>query len=366
MTASVVDLLVVRTAATLLARGYEIFASEGVDTSNWRVLAPTRILLKFLATMLGDNAALQAYFVRSGFLSQATGAWLKVLAWEVYGVDAPEATHAAPTVTLMNAGGGRYFPAAGDLTVKSAVSGQTYHSTDAVALVPGGPYVVSFVADAGGSEGSVGANEIDTMVTTLLGVSIVSSTAAVGTDEPSPEDIRTLCRATLGALSPNGPPDAYDYVARTIALSGTPEVTRTRVIHDSDTGDVIAYLGGTGGGVSSTAVALVQTAFERWAAPLCITPEAVTGVGLAVDVTAIVTGDGIPATYVDAATAAVSALIAAATTGVTRTMLIGALTSAATALGATNIEVGILAPAASIVLADDEFAIEGTITIGVV
>src|SRR5690606_21310682 len=111
------------------------------------------------------------------------------------------------------------------------------------------------VADEAGSGSSVGADEIDELVTTFLGVEIASSTAAVGTDEPDPETIREQCRATTGALSPNGPPDAYEFVVRESSLTGVTEITRAKATGDSDTGTGDVIVASASGAVSSGSVA---------------------------------------------------------------------------------------------------------------
>jgi hypothetical protein len=116
-------------------------------------------------------------------------------------------------------------------------------------------------------------------------------------DEQSPDDIEEQCNATLGALSPNGPPDAYEYVVRNPELTGVTDITRAATVDDSDTGDVTVYVAGPSGAVAGASVTAAQAAVETWATPLCITPTVVNATGVTVNVTATIAGDDIPGDF---------------------------------------------------------------------
>jgi hypothetical protein len=144
---------------------------------------------------------------------------------------------------------------------------------------------MTVVADESGSDSGASIGEIDTMVTTLLGVTVANTTAAVGLDEESTASIVDGARNKLAALSPNGPADAYDYVAKNSTLTGTTAVTRTRTVADSATGDVTVYLAGPAGAVGAADVTLVEAAITTWAAPLCITPTVTNATNVTVAIT---------------------------------------------------------------------------------
>ncbi len=288
MTIQVSALTAVITAAQYFARGLELAAAYALPVTTWRAGDPTRTLYQFAAEMLGERDGTVAEFIKAGWLSSAEDDWLEVLAYETFGVTKTAAGYATPTVTVTNAGGGYYDPAAGDLTFKSTESGVTYHTTSGP-LVGGAPGVLSagvtatfeLVADTAGSTGSSGIDEIDTMVTQLDGVVVVSSTASLANDAQSDEELREACRATLGSLSPSGPRDAYEYVALTPALTGETGVTRARAV-TSGPGAVTVYLAGPSGAVTGAAVDAVQDAIDRWATPLTVTATAVSADALAV------------------------------------------------------------------------------------
>jgi hypothetical protein len=312
---SVSALFSVETVARWFARGLEVGQALGLATSSWRDGDPTQTAYYFIAEALGSLEGTKSEFIKAGFLSSAVEAavasgdstWLKILALEVYGVEAVEATYATPTLELTNSGARLFEIAAGDITVKSSTSGKTFHNTTAATLTPvgtsqisdtEGPVVsIDFVADEAGSDSSVAEDEIDEIVTTMLNVAITASTVALATDEQSPEAIAEQCRATLGALSPNGPPDAYEYVVRNPGLTGVTDITRAHTVDDSDTGDVTVYVAGPSGAVAGASITAAQDAVEEWATPHCITPTVVNATGVTVNVTATITGDDIPAGF---------------------------------------------------------------------
>lgn len=359
------DLYIVQSLGTLLARGLQLASDLGLPVTTWQTGDPTRTLYYYQAEVLAAREDITAEFVRSAALSSARGAWLKILAKELYGVTPVEATYLTTTVTLTNTKGGYYNIGAGDLTFSSSTSGKTYRNTSTGLFA--GPSVVVFdvIADEPGSDSNVLTNEIDTLVTPLVGVVVTSSFAAVAVDEQSEESIREQCRATLGALSPNGPADAYEFVARSPALTGTDEVTKAKSYGSSSTGTVTIAVAGPLGSVSGGAVALVQTAILRWATPLCITPTTVNATEHAVSIEMTYEGDGIPAGFASDAEDVLTALVDATPIAgtITRSQLTSAVDNYARSLGATNVSVVCLFPAADIVLPASNVAVAGTITV---
>lgn len=287
MPVSLASLLIQETKDAIYATALSIAAAVGLPVSSWQAGDPTRSLYHLEAETLSSLESVVVGYISSGFLDFATGDWLKILAKQVFNVDVPPATFATTDVVLTNGGGGVYDIEPGDLTFKSSLSGKTYHNTTGghLASGPGTTLTITVIADEAGSASSAGATEIDTLVTTLLGVTCSNATAAVGTDEQSEDTTRQQCRDKLGSLSPNGPKDAYAYVARNSALTGTSAVTRVRVFASSDTGDVTYYVAGPSGGVSGPDLAKVQAAVARWATPLCITATGFSANGVVVPVT---------------------------------------------------------------------------------
>lgn len=292
-----------QTADEWLTYGLGLARIVGLPVDSWRVGDPTRSLYKYVAEALATRDEQDAEFVKAGFLSTAEGDWLTVHAAEVFGIDRDEATYAAPTITITNSGGGRYPLAAGDLTVQATSTGKTYHNTDdhvdpGDILEGGATITFTLIADEAGSASAVIADEIDTIVSpALLGCAIDSSTAATATDGQSDDELQDDCEDTLGALSPNGPADAYNSVVRNSELTGVTEITRSASSEDTADGTVTVYVAGPSGAVSGAAVTAAQAAVRIWAEPLTITATVQSVSEAPRALTATISGDDIPADF---------------------------------------------------------------------
>lgn len=290
MTVSLATLLVQETKAAIYSTALGVATAIGLPVTTWQAGDPTRSLYHVTSELIATLEAVVVGYIQSGFLDYATGDWLKILADQVYGVTVPPATAATTDVLLTNTGGGVYTIEAGDLTFKNSANGKTYRNTTGGTLpakvgATNGELTVTVVADELGSGSSAGAGEIDALVTTLLRVTCSNPTAAVGTDEQDESVTRVQCRERLGRLSPNGPKEAYNDVARDPDLTGTSAVTRVRSYADSDTGDVTVYLASGSGALAEPDRLLVEDAILTWATPLCITPSVQSAVEVVVPIT---------------------------------------------------------------------------------
>jgi uncharacterized phage protein gp47/JayE len=269
-------------------KALEVAEIFGVPVTSWQPGDPTRSLYHVLSEQLYNEELVIAAYVASGFLDFASGDWLTLLAKQVFNVDRTEATQATCSVLMTNNGGALFESlAAGDVTFKNTTTGKTYTNTSGGTLAsgPGTTLAVDVQADEAGSDSSAGIGDIDDLVTTLLNVTVANTTVAIGVDEEDDEALRARCRNKLGSLSPNGPADAYDYVALTPSLTGTTNVTRSRTIADSATGDVTQYYAGPSGAVAGADVTLVNAAIQEWALPLCITHTGTSAANVVVAVT---------------------------------------------------------------------------------
>lgn len=288
MSVSLATLLVQETKSRIYETALGVATAIGLPVSSWQVGDPTRALFHVESELLATLEAVVVGYIQSGFLDYATGTWLEILAEQVYGVVVPDATFATTDVVMTNGGGGLYAGIdPGDITFKSTISGKTFTNITGGTLAsgPGTTLTVTVRADEPGSDSSVGSGEIDDLVTGYLGVTVTNPIAAIGVDKQDEYTTRQQCRDKLGALSPNGPKEAYAFVARNAALTGTSAVTRVRVYGDSSNGNVTVYLAGPSGGISATDRALVETAILKYATPLTITPTVLASVDVVVPVT---------------------------------------------------------------------------------
>jgi Baseplate J-like protein len=283
-------LFVAETKEKILAKGLQIATALGVDTTTWSDGDPTLTDFWFISELLELLEQIVAVFTKSGFLSSAEGDWLKVVLYESFGVEVSDATRASCLATLTNAGGGQWTITPGSITAKNTTTGKTFRNVTSgnpgtlfgVGAVCSG---IEFVADEPGSASNTAVGELDELVTVMRGVTIANTTVAIAIDEPSVEQQRQLGRDKLGALSPNGPADAYNSVAKNPKLTGTTDITDARTYGDNDAGDVTVYLRGSSGAVTEPVRALAEAAIVKNAVPLTITPAVLSATNKVVPVT---------------------------------------------------------------------------------
>lgn len=372
MTISIDTLFSSETIDSLYRTGLQLFRSVGILVTSWRTGDPTATNLYFLCEALAKRDVVAEQFIRSGFLSTAKGDWKRLVAKEVYGVNAGEASYSTPTCTLANSQGGLYPIEPGDITVKSSLSNVTFHNTNSPILQPGPgtTCILELECDVAGSDGTVGANEIDNLLTPLIGVSIASSTAAVGLDEQDETSLQDECDATLGALSPNGPGDAYRKVALDVDLTGAAEVVRAATSGDTTDGTTTVWLASATGGVAPESVTAVQAAVDIWATPQCITPTAASATEIPYSVAGVLTGADLPADYETLSLTALQLLTRRgriSTTEqpfkITLTAIEAAIHDAMVVAGASNVGVALSLPAADVTLSDGQVATLADVTV---
>lgn len=363
------------TKAEIYARGLQIGAALGLPVTTWQPGDPTRSDYHFISELLELCEAFVVELAKSAVLDEAEDEWLIVKAEQDFGVTAIPATYAATSCTLTNSGGGRYPSlVVGSVTAKNTATGKTFRNVTGGSLIGVGATIsLDFVADEAGSGSTSAAGEIDALVTGLRGVTITNPAAAIGVDKESDPALRTRCREKLGALSPNGPRDAYAYVAKSSDLTGSTEVTDARVYDDADTGDVRVFLRGASGAVSGAAVTAVTTAILRYAAPLCITPVVESATNQTVAITYqlwLYSADSREVSEIeDAVETALEAMFAARpiggdiiTPGDPGAVYLRLIESTIRGVSPYAFRVELSLPAADVELDDDEVAVLGVVT----
>jgi len=286
------DLITVQTADDIFDAGLEAADDVGLPVTTWETGDPTRSQYWLIAEQIAAYETIVSCLVAGAFLDLAAADatrydWLVRLAEQQYSYTAGVATYASAAVVLTNGGGGYYDIKAGAVTLKSSTSGATYHNTTAGILTsgPGTTLSLTFEADEAGSASSAAPTEIDTLVTTMLGVTCSNALAAVGTDAEAAASIVANCQDKLATLSHCAPPGAYDYIAKQSAYTGISTITRTRTYGDSTTGVVTQYLATAAGGATAPEIAAVLAAHTRWTVGLCNTPSIATAVPLTIAIT---------------------------------------------------------------------------------
>lgn len=276
------DLITPSTTDDVKESLYETADLLGLNTTSWVSGSVLRTFMAIVAVVLAGFSSLVDTIARAGFLDTAVSGWLTLLARYVYAVERVEQTYGSGTVTLTNTGSGVFALDPGEFQVAHASTGKVYTNTAAIALGAFATVNVDVIALEGGTESNAAAGTLTDIQTSMADVTCTNAADIVATDEETDEDLRERCRDSLGALSPNGPAAAYEYVAKTPSLVGGAAITRVALGTPPGDGTLTVYLADADGVVSGGDVALVQAGFDEWATPSTATVTASSAVGVSV------------------------------------------------------------------------------------
>lgn len=238
---SLSQLLTAQTSDEVFAVFVQALVNLGVPANQWRSGGVASTILRVVSITFAGFTSLMVAALSAQFLPYATGDWLTLLAYYVYGTERTPASFASVPCTLTNTGGGIYNYAAGQFTVKQGPSGAnpaaTYTNQDAIALPAAGAQpstqTVTFVATVLGSAGNADPGDINTLVTSANGVSVTNAAAAIGTDAQSDTDLRTECTNALAARSVRTVRTAYAWAIQnaTNPVTGAPvSINRVQIL----------------------------------------------------------------------------------------------------------------------------------------
>lgn len=373
------DLVTPLTRDQVQASIYEVLGIVGVNTTTWKPGAVVRTMIAATSIVIAAFSSLTAQIARSGFLELAEGDWLTLVARHVYAVERELATFAEGQITLTNAGGGTFTLDPDDLVISNPATGKSYRNTLPFTLGALTSITIPIRAIEAGSASTSSPNAITQVETTLLGVTCTNAVAVVGRDAEQDPALRARCSEKLGALSPNGPWDAYSYAARNAKRpDGTAiGVTRVRISKDGF-GNVTVYCATASGAVTGTVIdpntdlGIVDLEIQRKAAPLAVTANAVSAAPVSIPITYSVwmrNSSGLTSGQIEAAVSAkLTTFMAGQPIGGN---VIGAdpgkvfQDAIKTAIGSTRPEifhVVVTAPAADVVLALNQVPVLGTVT----
>ena len=253
--------------ATLLA----IAALLDAPTTSWQEGNPILTQLMTAAQKMADLTVLAVEITKGGFGELLpSDAWADRWAlsrFNVTRVPAEEATGFATFTCSASAIGDTYD--AGEIIIAHSVTGKTYRNAASVVVVPSTTLTDQpIVADEVGTASNAAPSAITVMVSSIVGVTVSNAESVLGADKETTPALVTRARKKLGALSPNGPKDIYEYVATTPEYSATSTpITRTRTVLDEATGDLNVYLATASGAPIAGDVTIVQTAFDTVAEP---------------------------------------------------------------------------------------------------
>jgi len=282
------SLITPSTRAQMLESLLSIANTIGLTVTAWQSGQPVRTVLTTVSQKLSDLTQVAVEITRGGFGDLlSSDEWADQWAYSGYNV---ERVVAEPATTdsyeLTNASATQYDLDPGELIVAHNVTGKTYRNTQAISILANDTTVIEIAADEVGTASNAAPGAIETLVTTYDGVTGTNPEACLGADKEATPALVTRARAKFSSLSPAGPKNAYDYVARSPDLSPTSTpITRTNTVADPTTGEVSTYLATATGSPSGGDVAIVQTAFDEKVEPWCTKSTAVASADLTIPVT---------------------------------------------------------------------------------
>lgn len=283
-----VNLLISPTAATARASAVTMLVSLGIPANQWRKGGGWSSLLTVTTSLYASViATLITGVLAAPFLPVCPAGWLPIIAYYVYGVLSNPATFGAGVVTLTNIEGVQYSKASGQAVFQNSQTKETYTNVQPIFITAGSPSApasisITVQAESVGSVGNAtagpGLGSIDTVVTSMPGVSVVNPGPVIGLDADSPALIRQKCTAAIAARSYKGPQGAYDAAVLTAINPATgQQVAINRWVSSVDpaTGFITTFVASPGGIPTPGDLAAVQANISQVAQPFGITATAV-------------------------------------------------------------------------------------------
>lgn len=255
------ELQTAKSADTYLTEILATLAAQGFPVTAWQSGNAGRTLARADAAALADLRAVIAEVASGGYLDEASGDWLTLLAKGVFDLDRTSAEYAVGEVTLTcAAGAGPYNITEGSLVVSDGTRRWRSTNTSTVVLSSGGTRVFEVKAESPG----IAYNVAGTLVTVIVSPALAGVTVSAVTDwlttsgaaEETDASLRARCRARWGTLGRGANDSAYLYWART-GHADAAQVTKAKVVWGPGDGTLTVYLAGPSGAVSSPNVATV-------------------------------------------------------------------------------------------------------------
>ena len=276
MSYSLSEILTPQERSEVLTLLLDIAASLDAPTTAWQEGNPNLTLLTTAAQKLADLSLVSVEIAKGGFGDLLpSDEWADLWAQSRFNVARVPATPATGMVDLTNTSATQYDLAVGELILAHATTGKLYRNTQPISILAlTGLADVTIAADEPGIASNAAPGSITTVVSSNIGVGSTNPLSVLGTDKETTAALVLRARSKLGSLSPNGPKDAYNYVATTPELSATSTpITRTRTV--SNEGAISVYLATASGAPGAPDVAVVQSAIDARAEPWGATATAI-------------------------------------------------------------------------------------------
>ncbi len=277
------------TAGAYLTQILATLAANGFPATAWQSGNAGRTLARADAEALADLRAVVADVVKGGYLDEATGDWLTLLAAGVFDLDRVAATYAIGEVTLTcSASAGPYNITAAGLVVSDGTRRWRSTNSGLLTLTSGGTLTVEVKAESPGTAYNVSGSTV-TVITSpaLAGVTVAAvsswlTTSAV--DEQTDAELRAECRLRWSTLGRGANTDAYVYNALNAGVSA---VTRAQCVPGGGDGTLTVYIAQSASTATAPQVAAVQ-AYLDGVAPVTDAPTVTAATAVTVNVTATI------------------------------------------------------------------------------
>lgn len=251
-----------------------ILDGAGVDQTTWAEGTVTLTELEAFSAMVSYCTYLQSGTASSGFLDFATGRWLEVGAEQTFGQTRDPKQAGTCTMQLTNTSGATLNFIANDLVFRNRNTNAQYRNTGVVSLANSATATFPIQALIAGTDSNAAVGEIDSLVTSIPGLAGANTSALVGVDDETDDELIEKSRLSLGPLSPFGPKDAYRYAAtRATRPDGTlVGVKKVKVVPDGYN-NITVIVAGNQSGIPADANNLdrVEAALRSNALPQGIT-----------------------------------------------------------------------------------------------
>jgi hypothetical protein len=265
---------------------YSVFTKIGTNVTSWKPGNPIRTFIAAVSTWQSSFTYWASNAVKSRFLTLSRGDWLTANAKYDYGTDRNTATFATGAVSITNTSANVYDFDPEDLTLKystllsDGLTPVTYYYTNTAAVHvssgTGTPNVqdVVFRCTIEGTAPSIPAGATVTLQPEYSGMSATVVTPVLGSDTETDQSLINRSQQAASAISPNGPADAYRYVATSTLVNGAQVCTRVHVV----AGYVVTvYLGNASGPLTGAELAAVNLEVQTKVVPLGIVANVVPG-----------------------------------------------------------------------------------------
>lgn len=306
---TVADLFTPATQADVLALELSIAAQLGLPTTAWQPLSPEMVIEGVNAQLSATYSIEVSQIAQGGFATSAAfmvapigsdpstidsngklTTWMDLIALNIYGIFRIAAAFANGPIPVTNTGATTYtYSPSAPLHFQNRVTGATYTSTGSGSIAPGST-TVNVQADAPyiGSKGTIAAGSLPFLITPLSGVSVTPlTTSLIGTDAEANQPLVQRCFNKLGALSPNGSAQSYQFVATSVPTPATvataqfpfnsagitvsAPITRVATFLNTLSGVVGVYIANAAGSPSGPDVTAIFNAVQLFCVPLAVT-----------------------------------------------------------------------------------------------